>query len=69
MLSRDQIRVELVAAYKSRRQDSFRELLLRGVTDPIQPWTEAKKRRFHPLLITAAVLTVLCLGTVLYFSR
>ncbi|HMF53719.1 MAG TPA: hypothetical protein VK593_05175 [Edaphobacter sp.] len=69
MVSRDQVQAELLAAYRSRSQDSFQALLLRGVTDPIQPRTEAKKRRFHPLLLTAAVLTVLCLGTVLYFSR
>lgn len=61
MVSREQIRSELLAAYRNRRQDRFREFLLRGLTDPIDPLTETKRRRFHPVFITAALLTTLCL--------
>lgn len=69
MITREQVRTELVAAYKRRKENGFAQHLLRGVTDPIKPWTETKRRRFHPLLITGIVLLVLCLGTALFLSR
>jgi hypothetical protein len=69
MVTRDQVRAELLAAYKRGKENGFAQRLLRGVTDPIRPWTETKRRRFHPLLITGIVLAVVCLGTVLFLSR
>jgi hypothetical protein len=69
MVTREQVRAELLAAYKRRKEYGFAQQLLRGVTDPIKPWTETKRRRFHPLLITGIVLAVVCLGTVLFLSR
>jgi hypothetical protein len=69
MVSREQVRVELMAAYKRRKEDDFLELLLRGMSDPIKPLTEKKRRRFHPLLITVLVLLGLCLGISLILSR
>lgn len=69
MLTRQQIRSELLAAYKRRRQDRFQDLLLRCVTDPVEPLTDNRKRRFHPLLVTAAILVVIVLITAAFFSR
>lgn len=69
MLSREQVRAELLAAYRRRGSDGFAPMLLRGVSDPLQPLTEARRRRFHPLLITAALLLALCLAIALIFSR
>jgi hypothetical protein len=69
MVTREQVRAELLAAYKRRTENGFAQRLLRAVTDPIKPWTETKRRRFHPLLITGSVLVVLCLGTVLFLSK
>jgi len=69
MVSREQVRVELLAAYKRRKADGFAQMLLRGFSDPIQPLTETKRRRLHPLLITALVLLALCLGAALILSR
>jgi hypothetical protein len=68
-VTREQFRTELLAAYKRRKENGFAQQLLRGVTDPIKPWTETKRLRFHPLLITGIVLAALCLGTVLFLSR
>lgn len=69
MVTREQVRAELLAAYKRRKENGFAQQLLRGVTDPIKPWSETKGRRFHPLLITGIVLAVVCLGTMLFLSR
>lgn len=69
MVTREQVRAELLAAYKRGKENGFLQQLLRGVTDPIKPWTETKRRRFHPLLITAIVLAVVCVGTVFFLSR
>ena len=69
MVTREQVRSELLAAYKRGKENGFAQQLLRSVTDPIKPWTETKRRRFHPVLITGIVLVVLCLGTVLFLSR
>jgi hypothetical protein len=69
MVTREQVRAELLAAYKRRKESDFAQLLLRGVTDAIKPWTETKRRRFHPLLITGIVLGLLSLGTMLFLSR
>lgn len=68
MVTREQVRTELLAAYRRRKEDGFAHQLLRGMTDPIKPWTETKRRRFHPLLITGIVLLLLCLGTALFLS-
>ncbi len=69
MVSREQVRTELESVYKRRRDDTFAQLLLRGVADPVKPLSDIKRRRFHPLLITGAVLLLLCLGTALLLSR
>jgi hypothetical protein len=69
MVTRELVRTELLAAYKRHKANDFAQRLLRGITDPIKPLTEAKRRRFHPLLITGTVLLVLCLGTMLFLSR
>jgi hypothetical protein len=69
MVTRDQVHAELLSAYKRRKEDDFSQFLLRGLTHPVKPWTETKRRRFHPLLITASIVAVLCLGTVIFLSR
>ena len=69
MVTREQVRAELLAAYKRRKENGFAQQLLRGVTDPIKPLTETKRRRFHPLLITGIILAAVCLGTLLFLSR
>jgi|GEM_PF-5574332 len=69
MVTRGQMQTELLAAYRRRKQDGFPEFLLRGVADPLQPLTETKRRRFHPLLITGIVLALVSLATALFFSR
>jgi F0F1-type ATP synthase membrane subunit a len=69
MLTRDQIRNDLLAAYKRRKEDSFVQMLLRGVSDPVKPLSETKRRRFHPLLITGIVFIAVCLVLALWLSR
>jgi hypothetical protein len=69
MVSREQVRSELLAAYKRRKEDDFAQLLLRGVSDPVKPWTLAKRRRLHPLLVVAVAVSIVCLGTFLFLSR
>jgi hypothetical protein len=69
MVSREQVRTELQSAYKRRRDDTFVQLLLRGVVDPVKPLSETKRRRFHPLLIAGTVLVILCVAAALLVSR
>jgi hypothetical protein len=69
MVFREQVRAALESAYKRRKEDGFMQLLLRGVTDPIKPQTEEKRRRFHPLLVVGVVLAVLSLVAIFFLLR
>jgi hypothetical protein len=69
MVTCEQMQTELLAAYRRRRQDGFLEFLLRGVADPLQPLSEKKRRRFHPILIAGIALAMGSLATALIFSR
>ncbi len=69
MVSREQVRAALDSAYKRRKDDGFVRMLLRGVTDPIKPLTEKKRRRFHPLLLAGIILVAVSMTALLLLSR
>lgn len=69
MVSREQVRAVLESVYRRRKDDGFIEMLLRGVTDPIKPQTEEKRRRFHPLLVIGIVLAVVSIVAIALLVR
>lgn len=69
MVTQDQVRADLLAAYRRRKDDGFSPLLLRQIVDPVKPLSETKRRRFHPLLIVCAIVILLCAATTLILSR
>jgi hypothetical protein len=63
------VRGQLLECYRSGSSEGFREHLLRGVTDPIHPLSQSRKRRFHPVLVLQVIVVALCAAAFLYFSR
>lgn len=69
MVSREQVRAALESAYKRRKDDRLLDMLLRGATDPIKPQTEDNKRRFHPLIVIGAILTIVSIAAIAFLAR
>jgi hypothetical protein len=69
MMTQEQVRADLMAAYQRRKDDGFSTLLLRCIVDPVKPLSETKRRRFHPLLVVCAVVILVCVATTLILSR
>ena len=69
VIQKELVRGELLECYRNGSSDGFREQLLRGITDPIHPLSQNRKRRFHPVLVLQMIIGALCLAVFLYLSR
>ena len=67
-IDRETVRAELLAVYRGRKEDGFLEAALGTVTDPIQPYNQQQRRRFHPTLILVAAVSSIVLAAAVYFS-
>ncbi len=63
------VRKQLLAMYRARAGQDFLQSLLDGASDPIRPVDQAKRRRFHPLLVMLSVVAALVAVAFVYFTR
>jgi hypothetical protein len=66
--SEEEMRQYLRQAYAQDAEASLLWQLVRKIEDPVTPRNEKNRRRLHPLLLLLAALTILVLGTFLYFG-
>ena len=69
VIQEELVRGQLLQCYRQGSSEGFREHLLRGITDPIRPLSQGRKRRLHPVLVMQIVVAALCAAVFLYFSR
>ncbi len=62
------VRKELLAMYHARAGQDFLQSLLDAASDPIRPVDQAKRRRFHPLLVMLSVVAALVAAAFVYFT-
>ena len=62
------VRKELLAMYHNRAGQDFLQSLLDRASDPIRPVDQAKRRRFHPLLVMLSVVAALVAMAFVYFA-
>lgn len=63
------VRKELLAMYHARAGQDFLQSLLDAASDPIRPVDQAKRRRFHPLLVMLSVVAALVAVAFVYFTH
>jgi hypothetical protein len=68
-IQKETVESQLVECYRQGSSAGFREQLLRGITDPIQPLSQSRKRRLHPVLVLEVIVAALCAAVFFYFSR
>jgi hypothetical protein len=69
VIQEELVRGQLLQCFRQGSSEGFREHLLRGITDPIHPLSQGRKRRFHPVLMLQIVIGALCAAVFLYFSQ
>ena len=69
VIQEELVRGQLLQCYREGSSEGFRDHLLRGITDPIHPLSQSRKRRFHPVLVLQIIVGALCAAVFLYFSR
>ena len=62
------VRSELLAIYHARAAQGFLQSLLDAASDPIRPVDQAKRRRFHPLLVMLFVVAAIVAAAFVYFT-
>ena len=62
------VRSELLAMYHARAGQGFLQSLLDAASDPIRPVDQAKRRRFHPLLVMLSVVAAIVAAAFVYFT-
>jgi len=62
------VRSELLAMYQARARRGFLQSLLDAASDPIRPVDQAKRRRFHPLLVMLSVVAAIVAAAFVYFT-
>ena len=67
-LDSETVRSELLAMYHARAGQGFLQSLLEAASDPIQPVNQAKRRRFHPLLVMLSVVAAIVAAAFVYFT-
>ena len=67
-LDSETVRSELLAMYHARAGQGFLQSLLEAASDPIQPVNQAKRRRFHPLLVMLSVVAAIVAAAFVYFA-
>lgn len=67
-INRETVRAELLDIYRGRKEDGFLESALGTVTDPIRPYDQQQRRRFHPTLVLGLAVTALAVAAAVYFS-
>ena len=54
--------------YHARAGQGFLQSLLDAASDPIRPVDQAKRRRFHPLLVMLSVVAAIVAAAFVYFT-
>ena len=67
-LDSETVRSELLAMYHARTGQGFLRSLLDAASDPIRPVDQAKRRRFHPLLVMLCVVAAIVAAAFVYFT-
>ncbi len=62
------VRKELLAMYHNRAGQDFLQSLMDRASDPIRPLDQAKRRRFHPLLVMLSVVAAIVAAAFVYFT-
>jgi hypothetical protein len=62
------VRGELLAMYHARAGHGFLQSLLDAASDPVRPVDQAKRRRFHPLLVMLSVVAAIVVAAFAYFT-
>jgi len=62
------VRKELLAMYHARAGQDFLQSLLDRASDPIRPVDQAKRQRFHPLLVMLSVVAAIVAAAFVYFT-
>jgi phosphotransferase system glucose/maltose/N-acetylglucosamine-specific IIC component len=62
------VRSELMAMYQARAGQGFLQSLLDAASDPVRPVDQAKRRRFHPLLVMLFVVAAIVAAAFVYFT-
>ena len=67
-LDSETVRSELLAMYHAHAGEGFLQSLLDAASDPIRPVDQAKRRRFHPLLVMLSVVAAIVAAAFVYFT-
>jgi len=67
-LDSETVRSELLAMYHARAAHGFLQSLLEVASDPVRPVDQAKRRRFHPLLVMLFVVAAIVAAAFVYFT-
>jgi len=67
-LDSETVRSELLAMYHARAGHGFLQSLLEAASDPIRPVDQAKRRRFHPLLVMLCFVEAIVAAAFVYFT-
>ena len=62
------VRTELLAIYRGRAGGGFLPSLLDTLSDPIRPVSPQRRRRFHPVLVMAAIVAAIVASAFIYFT-
>ena len=62
------VRGELLAMYHARAGHGFLQSLLEAASDPVRPVDQAKRRRFHPLMVMLSVVAAIVAAAFVYFT-
>ena len=67
-ITAEEARARLAIAYRQSGDESFVETLRRPFLNPVEQRNAEGKRNLHPLLVVGAVLLLLAIATMAFFS-